>query len=146
MQLQLRALLTTFDLAAATAAAMCPQVGRPAGVWRGLVSGARASSRRPSSQAQQRASCACGRRSASAARLARCLLTVLAGARCRCLRRHNNHHAFEFSARHGLEWWQFDMTWIVIRSLQAVGLATNVKLPTEKQKARLAFPSAQPAA
>ena len=20
---------------------------------------------------------------------------------------HNNHHAFEFSARHGLEWWQF---------------------------------------
>ena len=24
---------------------------------------------------------------------------------------HNNHHAFEFSARHGLEWWQVDMTW-----------------------------------
>lgn len=58
---------------------------------------------------------------------------------------HNNHHAFEFSARHGLEWWQFDMTWIVIRALQAVGLATNVKLPTEKQKARLAFPATQTA-
>lgn len=52
---------------------------------------------------------------------------------------HNNHHAFEFSARHGLEWWQFDMTWMIISALQAVGLATNVKLPTEKQKARLAF-------
>uniref|UniRef100_A0A383W3P9 Fatty acid desaturase domain-containing protein n=1 Tax=Tetradesmus obliquus TaxID=3088 RepID=A0A383W3P9_TETOB len=53
---------------------------------------------------------------------------------------HNNHHAFEFSARHGLEWWQVDMTWYIIRGLQAVGLAKNVKLPTEKQKARLAFP------
>ena len=52
---------------------------------------------------------------------------------------HNNHHAFEFSARHGLEWWQFDMTWIVIKALEAVGLAKNIKLPTEKQKARLAF-------
>eukprot|EP00882_Tetradesmus_deserticola_P003323 GHRQ01003519.1.p3 GENE.GHRQ01003519.1~~GHRQ01003519.1.p3 ORF type:complete len:164 (+),score=72.92 GHRQ01003519.1:1407-1898(+) len=55
---------------------------------------------------------------------------------------HNNHHAFEFSARHGLEWWQVDMTWYIIRGLQAVGLAKNVKLPTEKQKARLAFPQA----
>lgn len=52
---------------------------------------------------------------------------------------HNNHHAFEFSARHGLEWWQFDMTWMVIKALEAVGLAHNVKLPTEKQKARLAI-------
>lgn len=53
---------------------------------------------------------------------------------------HNNHHAFEFSARHGLEWWQVDMTWYIIKALQTVGLATNVRLPTEKQKARLAFP------
>lgn len=52
---------------------------------------------------------------------------------------HNNHHAFEYSARHGLEWWQFDMTWYVIRFLQAIGLATDVKLPTEIQKQRMAF-------
>lgn len=52
---------------------------------------------------------------------------------------HNNHHAFEFSARHGLEWWQFDMTWLVIKALESMGLATNIKLPTEKQKARLAI-------
>lgn len=52
---------------------------------------------------------------------------------------HNNHHAFEFSARHGLEWWQFDMTWQIIAALQAAGLAERVKLPTEKQKKRLAF-------
>jgi stearoyl-CoA desaturase (delta-9 desaturase) len=52
---------------------------------------------------------------------------------------HNNHHAFEFSARHGFEWWQLDITWYVIQGLQALGLATNVKLPSERQKARLAF-------
>ncbi|CAK7356932.1 unnamed protein product [Dovyalis caffra] len=52
---------------------------------------------------------------------------------------HNNHHAFEYSARHGLEWWQLDMTWYVVRFLQAIGLATDVKLPNEVQKQRMAF-------
>ncbi|KAJ0075920.1 hypothetical protein Patl1_34531 [Pistacia atlantica] len=52
---------------------------------------------------------------------------------------HNNHHAFEFSARHGLEWWQVDMTWYVVRFLQAIGLASDVKLPSELQKQRMAF-------
>ncbi|XP_021298167.1 palmitoyl-monogalactosyldiacylglycerol delta-7 desaturase, chloroplastic [Herrania umbratica] len=54
---------------------------------------------------------------------------------------HNNHHAFEYSARHGLEWWQLDMTWCVIKFLQVTGLATEVKLPTEVQKKRMAFSS-----
>ncbi|KAL0342103.1 UNVERIFIED_CONTAM: Palmitoyl-monogalactosyldiacylglycerol delta-7 desaturase, chloroplastic [Sesamum calycinum] len=54
---------------------------------------------------------------------------------------HNNHHAFEYSARHGLEWWQIDMTWYVVRLLQAIGLATDVKLPTTAQKQRMAFSS-----
>ncbi|CAH8359658.1 unnamed protein product [Eruca vesicaria subsp. sativa] len=52
---------------------------------------------------------------------------------------HNNHHAFQFSARHGLEWWQLDVTWYLIRFLEAIGLATNVKLPTETQKKRMAL-------
>ncbi|GMI91879.1 FATTY ACID DESATURASE B, fatty acid desaturase 5 [Hibiscus trionum] len=52
---------------------------------------------------------------------------------------HNNHHAFEYSARHGLEWWQFDPTWYVIRFLQIVGLATDVKLPSEDHKQKMAF-------
>ncbi|KAL2463069.1 Palmitoyl-monogalactosyldiacylglycerol delta-7 desaturase [Forsythia ovata] len=52
---------------------------------------------------------------------------------------HNNHHAFEYSARHGLEWWQVDITWYVIRLLKAIGLATDVKLPTSAQKQRMAF-------
>ncbi|KAF5183061.1 Palmitoyl-monogalactosyldiacylglycerol delta-7 desaturase protein [Thalictrum thalictroides] len=52
---------------------------------------------------------------------------------------HNNHHAFEFSARHGLEWWQLDVTWYTIKFLQAVGLATDVKVPSESQKQRMCF-------
>ncbi|KAL6287296.1 hypothetical protein ACE6H2_011686 [Prunus campanulata] len=52
---------------------------------------------------------------------------------------HNNHHAFEYSAQHRFEWWQIDITWYLIRFLQAVGLATDVKLPTETQKKRRAL-------
>ncbi|KAG6425328.1 hypothetical protein SASPL_115756 [Salvia splendens] len=52
---------------------------------------------------------------------------------------HNNHHAFEHSARHGLEWWQIDMTWYAIRVLEALGLATNIKLSTPPQKQKMAF-------
>lgn len=45
---------------------------------------------------------------------------------------HNNHHAFPTSARHGLKWWQFDLSWIIIRSMELCGLAWNVKLPSAK--------------
>jgi sn-1 stearoyl-lipid 9-desaturase len=41
---------------------------------------------------------------------------------------HNNHHAFQHSARHGLQWWEIDMTWMTIQFLQALGLAKKVKL------------------
>lgn len=41
---------------------------------------------------------------------------------------HNNHHAFQYSARHGLQWWEIDFTWMTIQLLQALGLATKVKL------------------
>lgn len=53
---------------------------------------------------------------------------------------HNNHHAFQYSARVGLEWWQLDFTWGIIRTLQVLGLATDVKLPTEAEKKRMARP------
>ncbi|NEU75488.1 acyl-CoA desaturase [Hassallia byssoidea VB512170] len=45
---------------------------------------------------------------------------------------HNNHHAYQYSARHGLEWWEIDLTWMTIQLLQALGLATNVKLAPGK--------------
>jgi stearoyl-CoA desaturase (delta-9 desaturase) len=41
---------------------------------------------------------------------------------------HNNHHAFPTSARHGLQWYQFDMNWITIRILERLGLAEKVRL------------------
>ena len=43
---------------------------------------------------------------------------------------HNNHHAFPSSARHGLKWWQFDFSWIIIRAMKLVGLAWDIKLPS----------------
>jgi len=45
---------------------------------------------------------------------------------------HNNHHAFQYSARHGLKWWEVDITWMNIRFLQLLGLAKNVKLAPNK--------------
>lgn len=52
---------------------------------------------------------------------------------------HNNHHAFQRSARHGFEWWQLDLTWELIRFLQFVGLATDVKLVSEADKRRMSL-------
>jgi sn-1 stearoyl-lipid 9-desaturase len=46
---------------------------------------------------------------------------------------HNNHHAYQYSARHGLQWWEIDMTWMTISLLKALGLATKVKLPSSSQ-------------
>lgn len=45
---------------------------------------------------------------------------------------HNNHHAFPSSARHGLKWWQFDLSWMLIRGMQLVGLAWDVRLPSDR--------------
>jgi fatty-acid desaturase len=52
---------------------------------------------------------------------------------------HNNHHAFPFSARHGLRWFEFDATWLAIRVLAALGLARDVKVPTAAMRSRLAL-------
>jgi stearoyl-CoA desaturase (delta-9 desaturase) len=48
---------------------------------------------------------------------------------------HNNHHAFPASARHGLKWWQFDSSWIVIRTLEKLGLAWKVRVPSAERLA-----------
>ena len=44
---------------------------------------------------------------------------------------HNNHHFYPNSARHGLRWWQADVTYILIKVLSWVGLARDLKLPKE---------------
>lgn len=40
---------------------------------------------------------------------------------------HNNHHAFPQSAFHGLRWWQFDLSGLLIRGLEKVGLVWDVQ-------------------
>ncbi len=45
---------------------------------------------------------------------------------------HNTHHAFPTSARHGLRWWQIDISYGVIRVLALLHLAWNVKLPSRQ--------------
>lgn len=39
---------------------------------------------------------------------------------------HNNHHAHQRSARHGLRWYEFDPTWLQLKLLEAVGVVRNV--------------------
>jgi sn-1 stearoyl-lipid 9-desaturase len=41
---------------------------------------------------------------------------------------HNNHHAHPRAARHGLAWYEMDVNWWGIRTLQLLGLAKSVKL------------------
>lgn len=42
---------------------------------------------------------------------------------------HNNHHAIPKSARHGFNWFEFDVTWYTIWILEKLGLAKTVIRP-----------------
>ena len=46
---------------------------------------------------------------------------------------HNNHHAFPTSARHGLRWWELDLSYIAICALARLGLVWNVRVPTPER-------------
>ena len=50
---------------------------------------------------------------------------------------HNNHHAHPTSARHGLAWYEVDMTWLTIRLFEKLGLVKAVH--------QASLPDAQPA-
>jgi stearoyl-CoA desaturase (delta-9 desaturase) len=43
---------------------------------------------------------------------------------------HNNHHAHPTSARHGLAWYEFDPSWILIKVLKAFGVAKAIHVAT----------------
>ena len=43
---------------------------------------------------------------------------------------HNNHHAHPTSARHGLAWYEFDPSWLLIKALKAFGVARHIKMAT----------------
>ena len=55
---------------------------------------------------------------------------------------HNNHHAFPRSARHGLRWWEVDMTYWGIRVLSWVRLARRIHLPGRILRAAPGEPNA----
>ena len=41
---------------------------------------------------------------------------------------HNNHHAHPVSARHGLAWWEFDISWVTLKLFNAIGLVSDLKV------------------
>ena len=52
---------------------------------------------------------------------------------------HHNHHAFPRSAKHGLRWYEPDLSGLFIRGLERLHLAWNVVTITpERQRQRLA--------
>jgi stearoyl-CoA desaturase (Delta-9 desaturase) len=56
---------------------------------------------------------------------------------------HNNHHAFPTSAAHGLRWWELDLSSLVIRGLERVGLAWDVvRIDPARQQRKLLAGSA----
>lgn len=46
---------------------------------------------------------------------------------------HNNHHAFPTSARHGLRFWEFDVTWISIWFMGKFGMAKKIRVPKAEE-------------
>ena len=51
---------------------------------------------------------------------------------------HHNHHAFPRSARHGLRWWELDLSGLVIKAMGRARLAWNVvEIGSERQAERL---------
>jgi len=56
---------------------------------------------------------------------------------------HNNHHAHPTSARHGLAWYEFDMSWIMIHFLERIGVASRVRVAAID--AKVLEPKSQPA-
>jgi stearoyl-CoA desaturase (delta-9 desaturase) len=52
---------------------------------------------------------------------------------------HHNHHAFPRSARHGLRWWEIDLSAVLIAVMERLGLAWNVtRIAPERQAQKLA--------
>jgi len=59
---------------------------------------------------------------------------------------HHNHHAFPRSARHGLRWWEIDLTGLVIRAMKRLRLAWNVVEITPERQAQMQQRMASPSA
>jgi len=44
---------------------------------------------------------------------------------------HNNHHRYPQSTRHGIKWYEFDLTWLYIRMLFKLGLVWDLKVKNQ---------------
>lgn len=53
---------------------------------------------------------------------------------------HNNHHAFQRSARHGFRWWEIDPTYRMIQLLWVLGLAWDIHLPVQNEATGMTVP------
>ena len=42
---------------------------------------------------------------------------------------HNNHHAYQASARQGFRWWEYDLTYYALRVLSWLGIVWDLHLP-----------------
>lgn len=51
---------------------------------------------------------------------------------------HNNHHAYGNSVRSGYKWWEFDLTYVLIRMLKFFGLAYDLRYTMPGQGETLA--------
>jgi stearoyl-CoA desaturase (delta-9 desaturase) len=45
---------------------------------------------------------------------------------------HNNHHAHPTSARHGLAWYEIDITWMTIWFFRTIGVARSVRVASAR--------------
>ncbi|MDG1241399.1 MAG: acyl-CoA desaturase [Opitutae bacterium] len=41
---------------------------------------------------------------------------------------HNNHHRWPLSARQGMYWWEFDLSYLLLRGLEKLGLVWDIKV------------------
>jgi stearoyl-CoA desaturase (delta-9 desaturase) len=56
---------------------------------------------------------------------------------------HNNHHAYQSSARQGFRWWEVDATYAILRLLAGVGVVRDLKQPPEAVLRNQRLPSAR---
>jgi stearoyl-CoA desaturase (Delta-9 desaturase) len=45
---------------------------------------------------------------------------------------HNNHHAYQSSARQGFRWWELDITYYILWSLSRLGIVWDLRAPPER--------------
>ena len=57
---------------------------------------------------------------------------------------HNNHHAHPVSMRHGLAWYEFDLNYIQIKLMGALGLAWDLKIARRPKDASEIVPQESP--